>query len=121
MATIRKASRPSRRVMTKACSMAVLSEMRLSRRKSLIRPDRSDQAGLKIRGSGDPRSLSGSGRPHRPEENRPITDLDLLLRLPGAQVERVRDDARPRLQFLHQLWREPRVHDGRRITSDSRA
>src|SRR5258705_2551897 len=121
MATIRKASRPSRRVMTKACSMAVLSEMRLSRRKSLIRPDRSDQAGLKIRGSGsDPRSLPGSGRPHRPEENRPIADLDLLLRLPGAQVERVRDDARPRLQFLHQLWREPRVHGGRQIDSDDR-
>src|SRR6188508_2602822 len=62
--------------------------------------------GMSTRGGSAP---SVCWRRDDPEKDWPLTDARSLLRFPAPKVERVRDDAGTRLQFLHQLRRKARV------------
>src|SRR5215203_340964 len=126
MATIRKASSPSRRVITNACSMGIPVNENESQCTSLYqvnshdqrsKPDHSQPPSPKQLGVGGwawlgvgrsslgVRLLDGS----RPEIDRPAIDVERLLRLGIAHVERVRNDTCTRLQLFVQLRQQLEV------------
>src|SRR5262245_3256837 len=113
MATIRNASSPSRNVITNACAMASFRNEIESQK---VYPDQFDRINSnsqrppsnsqkaskstilevgywKLGITASDSTPRGGWRGHGPEKNRPIADGDSLLRLPAAEVERVRHDA----------------------------